>query len=260
MKEKIREFIKGLDVDDVGFAAAAAYQSPRSPRLESLFPGARSIIVTAYRELSTCESPFPQLAVNGRLDKNAVMRQNNYKIARFLENSCGAKLVTIPSSYTSDLQHNTEKGVSDFSLRHAAVAAGLGRFGRNNLVIHPRFGARVTFNAVITNLELESDPPVTEDPCIHCNICVDNCPARALDTAGRTDIRKCLQVAQPFGTNPFLMYLDQFVHAAPEEKAGMLNSYSFLPFYQAVSDGTREYNCFNCLKLCPVGQHHESAL
>ncbi len=38
-KEDIRNFIPGLGVDDVGFASANDYQSPRTPSIESLFPG-----------------------------------------------------------------------------------------------------------------------------------------------------------------------------------------------------------------------------
>jgi len=134
------------------------------------------------------------------------------------------------------------------------VAAGLGSFGRHNLVIHPVLGTRVTFTAVVTNLEMESDTRVTEDHCLHCNICVDNCPAGALNEEGRTDLRKCMEVSQPFGANSFLGYLRKFVNSSAEEQEGMLKSFTFLPFYQALS-GAREYNCFNCQKLCPAGRH-----
>jgi epoxyqueuosine reductase len=34
-------------------------------------------------------------------------------------------------------------------------------FGRHNLVIHPRFGTRITFTAVLTELPLPSDHPTT---------------------------------------------------------------------------------------------------
>ncbi|MRR08051.1 MAG: epoxyqueuosine reductase, partial [Deltaproteobacteria bacterium] len=59
VKEVIRNFILSLGVDDVGFASADDYQSPRTPSIESLFPGARAMIVMAFRELSACESPSP---------------------------------------------------------------------------------------------------------------------------------------------------------------------------------------------------------
>jgi epoxyqueuosine reductase len=66
MKEKLRSFALSLGIDDVGFASVHDYRSPLSPRLETLFPGVQSISVLACRELSSCESPSLQVAMNGR--------------------------------------------------------------------------------------------------------------------------------------------------------------------------------------------------
>jgi len=85
MKESIRSFILGLGVDDVGFASVGDYRSPNSPSIESLFPGARSMIVMAFRELSACESPSPQLAMNARLDLMEFSRSVCYRVARYVE-------------------------------------------------------------------------------------------------------------------------------------------------------------------------------
>ena len=56
MQERIRSYARSLGVDDIGFAAADDYRSPRSPALGGLLSGARSLVVLAYRELSTCDS------------------------------------------------------------------------------------------------------------------------------------------------------------------------------------------------------------
>lgn len=74
----------------------------------------------------------PQLAMNGRIDKDYLIRGNNYKIGNYLEDNFNAKIISIPTA--SPLMNG--KGM--ISLRHAAVAAGLGNFGRHNLVIHPK--------------------------------------------------------------------------------------------------------------------------
>lgn len=62
--------------------------------------------------------------------------------------------------------------IGDVSLRHAAVAAGLGVFGRHNLVINPEFGSRRIDTALLTELPLTSDPPVAADLCTDCGICI----------------------------------------------------------------------------------------
>jgi epoxyqueuosine reductase len=64
-REAVRDFILGLGVDDVGFASVDDYQSPRTPSIESLFPGVRSMVVMAFRELSACEGPSIPLRCRG---------------------------------------------------------------------------------------------------------------------------------------------------------------------------------------------------
>lgn len=243
MKEKIRNYIKGLEVDDVGFASVKDYISPNTPKIETIFPEAKSIIVMAYRELSTCESIDPQLAMNGRMNKDALIRVDSYRIGHFLEDTFQAKILSIPTALPI---MGTKAKVS---LRHAAVAAGLGSFGRHNLVIHPMFGTRVTFSAIITNLEIESDKKITKSHCNNCNICVDNCPAKALNEKGKTDVIKCMKVSQPFSFISELTFLDKYINADKDEKNKIALKY--WPFYQANSIGL-QYYCFNCFKLCPA--------
>ena len=65
VKEKIKEFALGMGVDDVGIVALKDYTSSRSPDLQTIFPGAKSLIVLAYKELSNCESENMQIATGG---------------------------------------------------------------------------------------------------------------------------------------------------------------------------------------------------
>ena len=84
MKEKIKEFVLSLGVDDVGIASIKDYKSPRPPDLQSFFPGAKSLVVLAYKELSNCESENMQIATGGRLDALEFARSSNYRVALFL--------------------------------------------------------------------------------------------------------------------------------------------------------------------------------
>ncbi len=253
MKTKIKEFGLSLGIDDVGIAAVRDYKSPRSPDLQTIFPGAKSFIVLAYKEPSNCESENMQIAMAGRLDIMEFSRSSNYRMARFLEKEFKAKAMTVPPSYPLYMSYETRGTVGDFSLRHAAVAAGLGNFGRHNLVIHPRMGTRVVFTAVMTNLELPSDPPVTEKLCTDCDICVGQCPAHALDEAGKTDDMKCLKNSQPYGIGSVIRFWTKFTESTPEEQKKMVRDVNFWRLYQAGFIGF-QYFCFNCMKSCPVGQ------
>ncbi|MBI5015251.1 MAG: epoxyqueuosine reductase [Deltaproteobacteria bacterium] len=251
-KQTIRDYALTLGVDDVGIASAADYVSPRSPRLEALLPGARSLVVLAYRELSTCESPSPQVAMNGRLDLMEFSRSANYRMARFLERE-GEKAVTVPVSYPMEMSEATKGAVAEVSLRHAAVAAGLGSLGRHNLVIHPTLGTRVVFSAVLTSLDLPSDPPAPEDLCIHCDVCVDGCPGGALAEPGKTDLGKCLRNSQPYGIGGSIRFWSRYADATPEERKALLKDPEYWRLYQAAFIGF-QYFCFKCQSSCPVGR------
>jgi epoxyqueuosine reductase QueG len=253
IKEVIRNFVLGLDVDDVGFAAVDDYKSPRTPSIESLFPGARSMIVMAFRELSACESPSPQLAMNSRLDLMEFTRSTCYRVARFVETQLGSQTVTVPVSYPMDFATPQKIGIGEVSLRHAAVSAGLGAFGLHNLVVHPKFGTRVIFTTVLTKLELSSDPAPEKNPCTRCGLCVQTCPAGALNDEGKTDMLKCLGNSQPYGMRANIGFWLRFSDAAPEERKAMFQSPEYLSLYHAGFIGY-QYFCFRCLAVCPIGR------
>lgn len=252
MEKEIREFILNLGVDDVGFASAVDYKSATSYEITKFLPDARSIIVLAFRVLSSCESPSLSVALNGYLDLGAFARESSYRVARFLESKFGAKVATIPLSDPYEI-HNDRKAIADFSQRHVAVAAGLGSFGRHNLVIHPRFGTRVNFISIVTNLTLQPSTKPNEDFCIHCNLCVENCPGKALEEVGKTDIMKCMPHSLPYGVRAEIMFWTQLFGGSPEENKKMLVSEQYQRLRQSHHLGN-QYQCFNCMKLCPVGQ------
>lgn len=251
IKEKIKNYALSLGIDDVGFAAVSDYNSPQSPKIETLFPEAKSIVVACVKEMSHVESPNPQIAMNGRLDIQEYGRSTNYKIAQFLEKECGARAMSVPLSYPLELTPQNSRSVADVSLRHAAIAAGLGVFGRHNLVIHPRLGPRVVFMAVLTDLALTSDPPCTEELCTNCNICVESCPAAALDVEGQTDFGKCLMVSQPYGLAKIIGFWMKWADKSPDEQKKMLFTKDFFMTYQASFIGF-QYFCFKCFSSCPV--------
>ena len=95
-----------------------------------------------------------------------------------------------------------------FSQRHAAVMAGLGEFGLNNVVVTPDYGPRVRFNSVITETMLDANPPLERKICLgeSCSVCLQNCPGAISLRPDypkrdvwrlppvRTDIQACLKL------------------------------------------------------------------
>jgi epoxyqueuosine reductase len=65
------------------------------------------------------------------------------------------------------------------SHKHVGRAAGLGWFGRNNLLVSPELGSRLRLVTVLTNAPLEPDKPLG-DGCMTCRACIATCPAGAI--------------------------------------------------------------------------------
>jgi len=83
------------------------------------------------------------------------------------------------------------------NLKHLAVAAGLGRQGKNTLVINPRFGPWLRFMAIRTNAPLALTGPGVyakeENPdCKSCQRCVEACPVGILQPYRLVDTDRCL--------------------------------------------------------------------
>ena len=72
-----------------------------------------------------------------------------------------------------------EKQTAHVSHKHVGAAAGLGWFGRNNLLVNPQYGARVRLVTVLTDLALDVDGPLA-DGCGSCQACLRVCPAGAI--------------------------------------------------------------------------------
>ena len=109
---------------------------------------------------------------------NEQLNLSAFRISRFLEKK-GYASIPIPASGPSDPY--MKRGA--FSHRHAAVAAGLGEFGWNSLLITPDWGPRVRLTSILTEAELAPDPMYSGRKLCDrdkCSVCVSICPTNAI--------------------------------------------------------------------------------
>jgi epoxyqueuosine reductase QueG len=212
---------KSEGADLVGIAPVQRFRDvPKGYAPKDILRSAKCTITLAIHLLDSVVDTTPSReyvihisVVNSELNRIA------YRIARFLEDS-GYVAIPVPASYPSD----RSKLMGDLSHRHAAVFAGLGKIGRNSLLVTSRYGPRVRLVTLVTNAPLKSDAPLKLDLCKGCDICIRACPAGALKN-GKTDKEKC--------------------DAYSEE------------IYKKFDLDSRY--CGLCIKVCPIGKKHHSA-
>ena len=95
-----------------------------------------------------------------------------------------------------------------FSFKTAAARAGIGWFGKNDVIITERYGPRVRLSAVLIDAVFEYGQPITVGRCPEdCTKCIDICPCKALknrqwtvdtDRSEIIDYRRCNQMRSAF--------------------------------------------------------------
>ncbi len=100
------------------------------------------------------------------------------------EYSKEAAIVTQMTTYIRSLGYEALGSMNDTALVIPyAIQAGLGEYGRHQMVITPEFGPRVRFSKIFTNLPLTTDKPMQygiTKYCNKCTKCADACPPKAL--------------------------------------------------------------------------------
>ena len=100
----------------------------------------------------------------------------------------------IPSSQVIDWAND----LGHASHRWAAYHAGLGWYGRNNLIVSPQHGTRVRYVTVFTYIPLPTGKPLAQD-CGECRACISVCPAGAIaERREEFNLAKCREQLQVF--------------------------------------------------------------
>lgn len=121
-----------------------------------------------------------------------------FHLAEELE-TAGYEAIPIPSSepyeaWDSERSH----GQGILSLKHAAVLAGLGKMGKNTLLVNNQFGNLLWLGAVLTDAKFTADPVAEYLTCPEsCRICLTACPAQALDGVSIKQ-KKCRSISGKF--------------------------------------------------------------
>ena len=116
-----------------------------------------------------------------------------FAAAKIIEKECGGICVPIPSDDPYEYwEEETMTGKGLLSMKHVAVACGIGQIGKSSLLLNPEYGNRLVLGAILTNVDFESDP-FSKNICIpRCTKCIDSCPVLAIQENSVTQ-KKCRQ-------------------------------------------------------------------
>lgn len=97
----------------------------------------------------------------GRVDPpgNKVLARVVRELCNWLNTTFQVDVVHLP--------YHVERGGT--YLKDAAVLAGLGTIGKNNILVTPQFGPRVRLRALTLNADLPTTGPAAFDPCRQCD-------------------------------------------------------------------------------------------
>lgn len=107
----------------------------------------------------------------------------SHKIAKELETMNISCIVIEPTVNDDELDNEYYKTLRvDFSHKMAATRAGLGWIGKTALFISKKFGPRLRLVTILTDYPVECpNSPINESQCGQCQVCVEKCPAQAVN-------------------------------------------------------------------------------
>ncbi|MGD0280162.1 MAG: hypothetical protein ABSC11_12750 [Smithella sp.] len=239
LKKAISKKMK-KSVNAIGFAPVERFKdAPDKHHPEDLCKGAQTVIVFGITvPKGVLSSPAYGLhalhrsyhTIYKNLDALAV------DLCIFIESKEKYRAVPVPSYAPMVFDGLEPWGL--LSLKHAAVKAGLGAFGRSGQIYHPVYGALLRFAAVVTDAPMPGDSIIEKHPCPpQCKACLKICPSKAFSEDGKFSKLVCLGHTIKHAIYPLAL----------KDEAGLKN------IERIINTAGHDYwiACNECVKVCP---------
>lgn len=189
MKDAILAYAKTLKIEYVGIAPA----TPDTVLLERLLKRRKNWGVTPFEEadieirtdpgktmpgaksILVCLFPYENGGGGAQnVSKYARIPDYHQVVMAYLEKICDFIRQRVPDCRLMPFADN-----GPLADKHLAYLAGLGFWGRNTLLINPKYGSYCFIGYIITDLVLEADVPMVAQ-CKDCGACANVCPGQAI--------------------------------------------------------------------------------
>ena len=256
-----------------GVADATAFtDSPEGQRPTDLLPKARVVYVVGGAQPRAGDWLSPVYQHMETTSFGDRMHNLAQRLSRYIEDNYGYYAICVPPG--------TDSGNQPFvSFARAAELAGCGTFSLAGPVLNPEYGF-MYYSVVISTLPLEIDGPLAEPVCPapECRDmweeqgttpCMATCP---IDDGGclggrlengriaerRYDVARCSSRVETSWVPGFQKVLDATLREKNKEQQKLMLYSSLFSrtlwsmTYANVSQG----QCFECMRVCPVGGKH----
>jgi len=279
-KEQIKEFSKSLGMAVCGVSGIERFAtSPEGKHPCDILPGCKSVVVIGVNLLDGVVQANYRAFEDGRTDLKGIygtygytmlpnfeLTYACYAMAKYIENNSDE--IATPCS-TGPMTNGLQ-----ISIRHAAVAAGLGQFGYMSIVLTPEYGPRIRFGVILTTLELPEDP-MYDGPALcnpDCGICHQVCPTNAIRENGtheldhvemggksydytHVNLPKCRKALQAM-TKELGGDDDYFTEEDPTVE-DLINAENRMPVSTRGLQHIDSWQCGKCQAYCPAGNWGE---
>lgn len=220
--EELRPFYHDF-VTGKRFATLQYLERYASERInpDLLLPGAKTVIgvtlnYVPHEMIPAADNFFISRYAYGR-DYHTIIRSGLEKLVEFMHTGSGEFSARIFVDSGPMLE------------KVWAQRCGLGWQGKNTLLVHKKTGSFLFIGMILTDLEVEPDPPGT-DHCGDCEKCVQACPTGALDTPYQLNIPRCISY----------LTIERKVEIPGDLREKLSN---------------RIYGCDICQDACPYNRH-----
>ena len=225
-KEQITRYGKKLGATLVGYAPVSRWDEygevEEDYRPAAIWPEAKTVIVLGVPVSLPIIETTPSINYAELYNTtNNLLDQMSYQLSVYLTEK-GHGSIFLPRDGYGDINVLIRKPLSSFSHVFAAKYAGLGTIGYNHLLLNSKYGPRVRYVSIFTDLEVSPDQVIEKDLCINCKICQKLCPSSAFSN----------------NENGLIAIMDKKACAC----------------YHSELKHEHRYPCGVCAKVCPIGE------
>ncbi|MBS3821892.1 MAG: hypothetical protein KGY81_09045, partial [Phycisphaerae bacterium] len=188
LEASIRSEATRLGVDLLGIAPVSRWdKAPKEHSPQAVMPEARNVIVCgihfldAPTELGAEDDPREPGPAMTEMNVSHMLHEVAWSLCKLLDRQGHRANFVRQSGQWRYRASGEDRGwVGDICHYYAAVCAGLGEVGWNNITLSEKFGPRQRWVSIITDADLPPTPLYDGPPlCDRCKLCAKHCPTQS---------------------------------------------------------------------------------